>query len=376
LKRIVVTGADGFIGKNLIRRLEDIGLLETEVISLTRESSNEEWEEAIECANCIIHLAGVNRSDSDNDFIYGNVDSTKRICNLVSDRAGSPRIFFASSTKAVSGTPYGDTKIAAENAFNDLAKKNGGCINICRLPNVYGKWSKPFYNSVVATFCHQIANNQEVEIHNKSTLLELLYIDDLVDALVNWLESPGYDIDGHVNKCIDQLTLGSLAERLIKMRDSRAVGVIPSAGFGLDRKLYATLLSFMPVESAVTLYHSHTDPRGSFSELFKHSVSGQVAFLTSKPGVVRGEHFHNTKVERFVVLAGHAKLEYRHVIDHTYFAVVSSAGDGKIIETLPGYAHNITNIGEEDLIVVLWANEVFDDSNPDTYYSEVNKIET
>ena len=376
MKRAVVTGANGFIGKNLIRRLEDMGLHDTEVIGVTRESSHEEWKAAIEYADCIIHLAGVNRSDSDEDFVYGNVDSTERICNLVGDGVGGPRIFFASSTKAVPGSPYGDTKIAAENTLQDLAKNNGSSINICRLPNVYGKWSKPFYNSVVATFCHQIANSQEVEINNKSTLLELLYIDDLVDALVCWLESPEYHIDGHINRCIDTLSVGSLAERLVEMRDSRATGVIPSAGFGLDRKLYATFLSFMPVESAVTTYHSHTDARGSFSELFKHSVSGQVAFLTSKPGVVRGEHFHHTKVERFVVLAGHAKLEYRHVIDHTYFAVVSSAGDGKIIETLPGYAHNITNIGEEDLIVMLWANEVFDDLNPDTYYSKVNKIET
>ena len=376
MKKIVITGADGFVGKNLTRRLDDASLLDTEIVRLTRNSKDWEWKAAIEYADYIIHLAGVNRSESAEDFINGNVNSTERICSLVAEVGGSPMIFFASSTKAILGTPYGDTKIAAENLLKELAENSICIITICRLPNVYGKWSKPFYNSAVATFCHQIANSQDIEIKDRSTLLNLLYIDDLVDALLCWLDSPDHQMREHIARCIDTVTLGSLAERLVEMNDCRASGVIPSAGFGLDRKLYATLLSFMPVDAAVTEYHSNTDTRGSFSELFKHSVSGQVAFLTSKPGVVRGEHFHHTKVERFVVLAGDAKLEYRHVIDDTYFSVESSAGDGKVIETLPGYAHNITNIGEVDLIVVLWANEVFDDSNPDTYYSKVNKIET
>lgn len=372
MKRIVITGADGFIGKNLIRRLEDRRMLETVLIRITRESTHAQWEAAIDGADCIIHLAGVNRSAAVSDFFSGNVDSTKRICSFLTEKAVSPRIFFASSTKAVPGLPYGDTKILAENTLKDLQRKTGIRICISRLPNVYGKWSKPFYNSVVATFCYQLANNIEIEVHNGSTSLDLLYIDDLVEALVRWVDAPEYDIDGHVAKCIDRLTVGELAERLVAIRDARAVGLVPSAGFGLERKLYATFLSFIPAATAVTAYRSHTDARGSFSELFKHPVSGQLAFLTSKPGVVRGQHFHHTKVERFVVLAGQATFEFRHVIDDTYFAVASSAGDGKVIETLPGYAHSIVNTGGEVLIVMLWANEIFDELNPDTYYAKVN----
>lgn len=372
MRNIVVTGADGFIGRNFVRRLSDEDFDHIRIFGLNRQSSHSDWDSLIARADVIIHLAGVNRSDTVDDFVSGNVESTTRLCRLVSQSGRSPAIFYASSTKAIPGSHYGDTKVAAEQSLFELADATDSEVNVCRLPNVYGKWSKPFYNSAVATFCHQIAHEKELQVNDDAPMLELLYIDDLVDGLMCWLDSSDFSMSNHIAEYTEMLSVRDLAERLSKMYDLRARGHVPSAGSGLDRRLYATLLSFMPADASVTTYASHIDSRGAFSELFKHSLCGQIAFLTSKPGVVRGEHFHHTKVERFVVLAGKAKFENRNVIDDTFFTVFSSAGDGKIIETLPGYAHNICNVGDVDLVVVLWANEVFDENNPDTYSFKVN----
>lgn len=374
MKKIVVTGANGFIGKNLVSRLCDMKT-QYKVIKLIKTSSDVEWRNAIEDADFIIHLAGVNRSDLLDDFVSGNINCTKKICELISELDCAPRIFFSSSTKAMPGTFYGDTKTTAEGLLEELGDKTESKVTVCRLPNIYGKWSKPFYNSVVATFCYQILNNQELLINNDSPDIELLYIDDLIDALLSWLKFSDESIHRYIKSSIDVISVKNLSKRLFELNNMRVQGFVPSAASGLNRRLYATLLSFMNQKQAVISYSSHNDDRGSFSELFKHHRSGQIAFLTSKPGVTRGDHFHHTKVERFVVLSGTAKVEFRNIIDNEYFSVISVGGDGKIIETLPGYAHAITNTGKTELIVVLWANEIFDKSKPDTYYSRVRAID-
>lgn len=370
-RNLVVTGAKGFIGKNLVCRLNGQNTNKLKITTLHKGSNISEWETAIKSADYIIHLAGVNRAAGRSSFLKGNVDSTHNICTFVKASNKKPKILFSSSIKAVSGTDYGDTKRLAETALRELDSLGEAEVTILKLPNVFGKWSKPFYNSVVATFCHQLSQYKEIEIHDSLAELELLYIDDLVDIILKWLHSNTFCHKEALSKSIHKLTVGDLANKLIELRDFRLENLVPSAGNGLDRQLYATLLSFYSIEQQFTNYDLKSDARGTFAEIFKHPEAGQISYLTAAPGVVRGNHYHHTKVERFVVLTGKARFEFENIDDNEYFAVEAYGGDGRIIETLPGYAHNLKNIGDDLLVVMLWANEIYNDSLSDTFHSVV-----
>lgn len=369
---IAITGGGGFIAKNLIQRLSELGISGSLVSCLFRDSSEEEWISAINAANIVIHLAGTNRAKSDDQFIEGNVNLAHRLNSLLRNRSDKVRVFFSSSTQANSLSTYGATKLRAERMFEELSVDTHHEIQIVRLPNVFGKWCKPFYNSVVATYCHSLMRGREIEVNPTNPTLSLLYIDTLADAIIDWIFEDKEDFTALLDSGVYEISLFELAATLRSMISARENCETPDFSSELNRHLYSTLIAYAPADAVVTEYSSNSDSRGVFSELIKSELGGQFAFLTSKPGVVRGNHYHNAKVERFIVVSGEAKFNFKCIQTGKKFSHLSKALDGKIIETPPGYSHNIENTGDEDLLVILWANEIFEPDRPDTYYHEIN----
>jgi UDP-2-acetamido-2,6-beta-L-arabino-hexul-4-ose reductase len=280
-------------------------------------------------------------------------------------------VVFSSSTQAANDNPYGHSKQAAETALQAYATKTGAAVHIFRLTNVFGKWSRPNYNSAVATFCHQVANGQPLTIHDRTAALRLVYIDDVVDAFVKVLAAP---VPGHQFTEVDTVystTVGEVAAILESFPASRSNLVVPPVGTGLTRALHSTYLSFLQPAAFAYTVPRHGDPRGEFVEMLKTHDSGQLSYFTAHPGITRGEHYHHSKTEKFLVIRGTARYGFRHVVTNETYEIVSCGGEGQIVETVPGWTHNITNIGTDELIVMLWANEIFDRAKPDTIARKV-----
>jgi UDP-2-acetamido-2,6-beta-L-arabino-hexul-4-ose reductase len=251
--------------------------------------------------------------------------------------------------------------------LGDFYQKNKSGVLIYRLPGIFGKGCKPNYNSVVATFCHNYINDINVEIDDKERLLELAYIDDLINELLVWIEQKlnGFKI---VNlKNIYKIKLGDLAEKISNFHNNRSNLIIDNVGFGIDRALYSTYISYLNAEKVCYSVMAHEDLRGKFFELFKSTIFGQISFFTIKPGVIRGGHYHHTKTEKFFVAKGMVKISHKSLFDNNFFNVVVSDKNPCIVDTIPGYAHQIQNIGSDEAFVIVWANEIFDDDKPDTF---------
>lgn len=362
--KIVVTGANGFIGANLVFRLQDEGL---DVRPVTRETSPAVARDHLSSADVIFHLAGANRPECAEGFLRSNRDYTKWVARAVADGGGTPLIIYSSSALAVEDTPYGQSKLAGEEALLELAKAGGAIVSVWRLPNVCGKWSRPNYNSVVATFCHNIARGLPIEIDNPSAALTLLHIDDLIDQ---WLaliadrpQESGYAEAAQTYAT----TVGEVAALITAFAKSRSRGEVEEVGSGLTRILYSSYVSALPVAEASYVLKPHKDARGSFVEILKTASSGQFSSFSAHPGVTRGGHYHHSKVEKFFVAHGTGRFRFRHVRSGECFEVISSAGEPVMIETIPGWAHDVTNIGDDELVVLIWANEQFDPERPDTH---------
>jgi UDP-2-acetamido-2,6-beta-L-arabino-hexul-4-ose reductase len=363
--RLVVTGAEGFIGKNLLVRLATLS--DCDVFAATRATSPQQLKAAIGKADAIIHLAGENRPKAVEDFAIGNAALTQAICTFASQADKPPTILFASTIRAVDQTPYGQSKRLAEEHLLSYGQSTGACAKIFRLPNVFGKWSQPNYNSAVATFCHNIARTLPITIHDPGADLQLVYIDDVVDA---FLETVGKTESN--NGFIDiapvyRTTVGALAATIESFHAARGQRHIPETGGGFVRALHATYLSFLPKEDFSYPITSHSDPRGSFAEIVKTQSSGQVSFFTINPGQVRGGHYHHSKTEKFLIVRGKARFGFRHVVTGEQYTIDTSGDALRVVETVPGWAHNVANIGDDEAVCFLWANEIFDPMKPDTY---------
>ncbi len=368
---ILITGADGFIGRNLRLRIsERAGWT---VTPWTRHSAPDGLQNAIEQADVVIHLAGVNRPKEVSEFQTGNVDFTVRLCDTLAQVASAsnhrPRLIHTSSTQAERGNPYGESKKAAEAAMQSLARAHGHALHVFRLPNVFGKWCRPHYNSAVATFCHQIARGLPIEIHDPGAALQLIHVDDVIDrflALVDGAaaqpDAAGFETAGPVYST----TVGAVADTIRGFRDSRDTGVIGTVGHGLGRALYATYVSYLPVEAFDYPLVRHEDPRGVFVEMLKTRDSGQFSYFTAHPGVTRGGHYHHAKTEKFLVIQGKACFRFRHMLSGETHEIHTTAESPRVVETVPGWTHDITNTGEGLMVVMLWANEIFDRNRPDT----------
>jgi UDP-2-acetamido-2,6-beta-L-arabino-hexul-4-ose reductase len=368
-QKIVITGSNGFVGQNLTLHLRERGFANLSLLS--RSSTVEDEENSLRAADVIFHLAGVNRPANSNDFISGNVDYTNKILEIISKSKATPHIIYASSIKVTENSDYGRSKLAAENSILDFAKLNDIKVSAYRLPNIFGKWCKPNYNSAIATFCHNLSRGLEITINDPSAKLSALYIDDLVkqwaDVLDTSMSSVGIITPDH----IFDTTVGEVSDILRSFAASRQNGILDGVGIGLSRALYATYISHIPNESFAYDIVAHSDPRGSFSEILKTQTSGQFSFFTAHPGITRGGHYHHTKTEKFIVVKGRARFRFRHILTNETYEVLTSDSKPTIVETIPGWAHDVTNIGSEDLIALLWANEVFDREKPDTLSAKV-----
>jgi UDP-2-acetamido-2,6-beta-L-arabino-hexul-4-ose reductase len=365
---VLVTGAHGFIGKNLIVRLNE---LDIQVATYTRENSTQDLEELIEGANCIVHLAGENRPKDEKDFNVVNAGLTASICDAVRSSGKNTPIILASSTQAELENTYGKSKLDAEVSVKALEIDTGCPVHVYRLPGVFGKWCKPHYNSVVATFCHNISHDLPIQVNNPDFELSLVYIDDVVEEFVKTIQGAKDDKKELLVQPEYKIKLGDLAGQIKMFRESRDSLITERVGSGLVSKLYSTYLSYISPEQFAYSIPSYGDERGMFAEMLKTKDSGQFSFFTAKPGVTRGGHYHNSKTEKFLVIQGEARFGFRHVaLDETH-EIVTTSKELKIVETVPGWSHDITNIGTEDMIVMLWANEIFDPDNPDTITHKV-----
>lgn len=368
--KVLVTGSGGFIGKNLVVRLKERG--DIEVLTFARGDSQEELFSKVAQADFVFHLAGVNRPKDVAEFEEGNTDLTKILCQAVSETGRPIPFVYASSVQAEHDNAYGTSKLAAEQALLELATRTNAPIWIYRLPNIFGKWCRPNYNSVVATFCHNIVHGLPIDINNPDAPLRLAYIDDVATALISHLGQAATGASFVQVAPIYETTVGELAAHLHAFKRSRTDLVLEPVGQGFLRALYATYISYYPPGDFAYPLVRHEDRRGSFAEMLKTKDSGQVSFFTAHPGVTRGGHYHHTKNEKFLVVQGKALFKFRHIVTDERHELKTSCDNLQVVETVPGWSHDITNIGEDTMVVMLWANEIFDPKRPDTKNYEVS----
>lgn len=362
--KVLVTGADGFVGKNLcISLLRNAAV---EIVRFTRESDLNDLQGMVNQADFIFHLAGINRPVDENEFAIGNADLTATLCECIKQSGRKIPVVLSSSTQAERLNAYGKSKLQAEMHLLNLHMQTGNKVYIYRLPNVFGKWCKPNYNSAVATFCHNISRGLPIQVNDPSVNLSLVHIGAVVTSFLEMLYRKPED-KLYVNvEPVYQVTLGELVDQLYKFRDSRESLVTEPVGDGFIRVLYATYISYIPPNKFNYGLTKHEDQRGCFVEMLKTRDSGQFSFFTAHPGVTRGGHYHHVKTEKFLVIKGKARFGFRHIITDEVLEIITSGDSPEIVETVPGWSHDVTNIGDDELVVMLWANENFDRQSPDT----------
>jgi UDP-2-acetamido-2,6-beta-L-arabino-hexul-4-ose reductase len=365
--RVAITGAGGFIARNLMAALDP--RTDIEVVQITRATSPEELNEAVAGADVVVHLAGTNRPPDESEFMPGNAGMTQQVCDAIRRSGRRIPLLLSSSTQASRNNAYGTSKRVAEGQVIALHHDFGSPVAVYRLPGVFGKWARPNYNSVVATFCHNTVNGLPLSIHDPSAGLQLVYIDDVVADFVRRLDGD-WPPDGRAEvDPVYRTTVGEVAELVRAFRATRDTLTIERVGAGFVRALYSTYISYLPPEQFSYRVPKYGDPRGMFAEVLKTPDCGQFSYFTAHPGVTRGGHYHHTKTEKFIVLRGKARFRFSHIVDGRSFELVVDGAEPEIVETVPGWAHDITNIGDSEMIVMLWANEVFDRQRPDTYAS-------
>lgn len=372
MKKVLITGANGFVGRNLHLRLTE--RQDVEILSFTRESDIGELPALLRGVDFVFHLAGVNRPKDLQEFTAGNAELTQALCKAVETVAAETGrkipVVCTSSTQAVRDNAYGQSKRLAEEALFSLQRTAEVPVHVFRLPNVFGKWCKPNYNSAVATFCHNIARDLPIQVNNPEVQLTLVYIDDVVERFIQLMDGADAMVDADGFAVIAPqytTTVGELATQIHAFKESRSSLMTEPVGTGWIRALYATYVSYLPVESFTYAVPQHRDPRGVFVEMLKTPDCGQFSFFTAHPGITRGGHYHHTKTEKFLVIKGLARFKFRHMQTGQTHELVTSGDNAEIVETVPGWTHDVTNIGSEEMIVMLWANEVFDRARPDTF---------
>ena len=392
---VLVTGAQGFIGKNLIAALKNIkqgkdctrNLKIDEIYEFDIKSTESEWDRYCQDADFVFHLAGVNRPQKDEEFMRGNYEFTSLLLEKLEKYHNPCPIMLSSSVQATlegryENSEYGRSKLAGEQLLFQYAKDKGIKIFVYRFPNVFGKWCRPNYNSVVATFCSNIANDLPIQIHDRNTQLEMLYIDDLVNELLLALEGKEHhcSFEGDKVKPDDNgiycyvpnthyVNLGEIAYLLYEFSEMPSALTVPQMKEGsFAKKLYSTYLSYLPEKKIKYPLKMNIDERGSFTELLKTKEHGQISINISKPGITKGQHWHHSKWELFMVVSGHGLIRLRNINSNEVLEFEVSGEKMEAVYMLPGYTHSIVNLSEsEDLVTVMWANELFDPQCPDTY---------
>jgi len=368
--KILVTGSKGFVGKNLVLELKNSGY--EEIYEYDIDTPKEKLDEYTKNCEFIFHLAGVNRPKDPNDFMKGNYGFTLELLEKLKKNHNKSPILLTSSIQAELDNPYGKSKKAGEELLFQYSKENNTDVYIYRLPNLFGKWSKPNYNSVVSTFCYNIARDLDIKINNPEAEIILCYIDDVINEFKRAL---GGNPTKKSNYCYvpitHKITVGELAETIKSFKETRKTLEVPYMKDPLIKKLYSTYLSYLPEDKFNYELKMNVDNRGSFTEFIKTFDRGQVSINISKPGITKGNHWHHTKNEKFLVVYGEGIIRFRKIDSKEVIEYNVSGAKLEVVDIPPGYTHNIQNIGDTDMVTVMWANEPFDPDNPDTHYLEV-----
>lgn len=369
---ILITGANGFVGKNLQLHLSE--RKDIQVRCFTRANTVDELPALLNGADFVFHLAGVNRPQDPAAFVVGNAGLTQALCTALAQVATTTGrkvpVAFASSIQAAQDNAYGQSKRAAEDALFALQHEYGVPVHVFRLPNVFGKWARPNYNSAVATFCHNTARGLPITVNDPAASLTLVYVDDVVQRFIHLLDGADAALDAAGFATVApqySTTVGALAAQIQAFKESRNNLVTERVGTGLVRALYSTYVSYLPVEEFAYTVPQHGDARGVFVEMLKTPDCGQFSYFTAHPGITRGGHYHHSKTEKFLVIKGCARFKFRHMHTGETHTLDTSGEQAQVVETVPGWTHDITNIGSDELVVMLWANEIFDRERPDTF---------
>ena len=386
---ILITGAKGFVGKNLVENLKNIKdgkdrvhklPSDLEILEYDIDNTEKELEEYCKKADFVFNLAGVNRPKDNSEFMKGNFGFGEKLLNLLKKYKNNCPVMLSSSVQATlegryAGSEYGKSKLAGEELFKDYGKETGARVLIYRFPNLFGKWCRPNYNSAVATFCNNIANNLSIQVNDRNTELDLVYIDDLVEELLRAVN--GDETKDEKGYCyvpeVHHVTLGEIVDFLYEFKESRKNLFIPDMTEGsFSKKLYSTYLSCLNPKDFSYSLKMNEDNRGSFTEIVKSLDRGQVSINISKPGITKGQHWHNTKNEKFLVVAGEGIIQLRKIGTDEIVEYKISGKEMTVVDMIPGYTHNIINTSEtENLVTVMWCNECFNPEKPDTYFEEV-----
>ena len=371
--KVLITGAQGFLGRNLQLRLSERPDAVVRVFTRADGDAAVALPALVAEADWVFHLAGVNRPQDPAEFTAGNTELTRQLCDAVAEVATQTGrrvpVVFTSSTQAEQNNAYGLSKRKAEDLLQALRAQHGVEVHVFRLPNVFGKWCRPNYNSAVATFCHNIARGLPIQVNDPAAALTLVYVDDVIQCFLELMGGQPPQVDAQGFAAVQpqyKTTVGDLAKQLELFRDSRSSLITDRVGAGLTRALYATYVSYLPPEAFAYSVPQHGDARGVFVEMLKTPDCGQFSFFTAHPGVTRGGHYHHSKTEKFLVIKGTALFKFRCVDNGARHEITTEGGTPQIVETVPGWTHDITNVGQDELVVMLWANEIFDRERPDT----------
>ncbi|MDF0727061.1 capsular polysaccharide biosynthesis protein CapF [Cytobacillus sp. S13-E01] len=368
--KILVTGAKGFIGKNLIAELRNQNY--TDIFELCRETDPELLEKYCKEADFVFHLAGVNRPKDQSEFMDGNYGFTSTLLETLKKHQNSCPVMISSTIQAELDNPYGISKKAGEDLLLEYSKETGAKVLVYRLPNVFGKWCRPNYNSAVATFCHNVAHDLPINVNDPTVVMNLIYIDDVLEEFINALNGKeNIEEDFCVVPVVHKTTLGEIVELIYSFKKSRVDRAIPNMSDPFTKKLYSTYLSYLPKDQFSYNLKMNVDQRGSFTEFIKTPDRGQVSVNISKPGITKGNHWHHSKNEKFLVVSGTGVIRFRKIDSYEIIEYFVSGDKMEVVDIPTGYTHNIENLGDTDMVTVMWANEYFDPEKPDTYFLEV-----
>ncbi len=371
MKKVLITGAGGFIGRNLMAHLSRIEGLT--VFRYDVDNDDNDLRTWLDQAAVVFHLAGVNRPEHPDEYDKGNAGFTDQICRTLREFKRTPKIVMSSSIQAELENPYGISKRRAEEILREFSKATGAAVSIWRLKNVFGKWCRPNYNSVTATFCHNIAHDLPISISDPAREVELAYVDDVVTRLAGELKDLSEPNNGLAPDEIaaTRITLGELARRIQTFHEMNRSLMVPDLSERFNQQLYATYLSYVETERLEYGLTPRADARGSLAEFVKSSHFGQVFLSRTNPGITRGNHYHDTKTEKFLVLNGKGLVKMRHIESDRIVEHCVRGEEYRVIDVPPGHTHSITNVGDDEMVTLFWASEVFDPDRPDTYYLDV-----